>query len=93
MESFARHTIVAIKGSNASYGHLIFSQRTGFIGTNDRGRTKGFNRFHTTNDRLVPGHVSHSKRQGDDQDDGQTFGNDCNKDCNGDNKLLNNDFA
>ena len=37
-------------------------------------------------------HVPHSKRQGDDQDDGQAFGYNGDKDGDGDNELLDNDF-
>ena len=44
-----------------------------------------------TDDGAVTGHVSHTKREGDDEDDGQPFWDNGHEDSNGHNELVDHD--
>ena len=92
LEAFTRDVVFICKGVHQANRHLVLGECPCFVGTNDGGGPEGFDGFHSTDDRFVPGHVSHSERKRDDQDDGQPFGDNRHKDGDGDNELLHRNF-
>ena len=73
--------------------HLVLRERSSFVRTNNGRRTERFDCFHPSNNRLVPCHVTHTKRQCDNENNWQPFGNNSDEDGNSSDELLNSNLT
>ena len=65
----AGNTVTVTIDQEGPSRHLIARQRTGLVGADDRGRTQSLDRLQSPNDRFLSGHVPHSHRKSDDEND------------------------